>query len=359
MEAIAGVVCMITLLVVAAAIPVVNLLTLGFLLEVEGRVARTGRFRDALPLLPAARRLGVATMWVVLLLVPIRWLGIAANDAWLISPGSGRSWLWIVGLVAAAFLAAVHLLLAIANGAGFWAFLRPINNLRLLRTRLMQADFWATTAAVLTEFVAALQLALHARLAAFVYAGVYLWVAIPTFMFTVVADSPGTWERLLTIGGGICLIPALMWLPFLLAHCVAERRFVALFEIGKVCVMFRNAPFTFTMASIAPYAAAFVLLFYCAKWKAELPPHETIWDVMLIFLITAYPARVLLGWAYHRAQTGRRTWLVWRCANLALLGIAIGVYVLLLYMVETSGLLGRQAVWQHHALLLPFPWPQA
>ena len=42
-----GIVSLVLILAVIAAIPVVNFLALGYLLEVEGRVARTGKLRNA------------------------------------------------------------------------------------------------------------------------------------------------------------------------------------------------------------------------------------------------------------------------------------------------------------------------
>src|SRR5207248_6836350 len=60
-----GIACLILLLAVIAAIPVVNFLALGYLLEVEGRLARSGKLRDAFPLINLAPRLGsiVIGMW--------------------------------------------------------------------------------------------------------------------------------------------------------------------------------------------------------------------------------------------------------------------------------------------------------
>jgi hypothetical protein len=346
-EAIVGVVCLVTLLVLAATIPVINLITLGYIMEVQGRVARTGRLRDALPLLPAARCIGLMAMWIVLLLLPLGWLGGAASDVWLISPGSVKAWLWAIGLSAAALVVTIHLLLALARGGGFWSFLRPIKNFHWFRAQLLRGGYGERAAHVLQQFLAALQLPQHLRLASLAYVGVYLWLAMPTVMFTAVADSDGLWQRLITMVGGLCLVPPLMWLPFLLTHCAAERRFRALFELGAIRELFRQAPFILTMASIVLYGMAFLPLFYCAKWKAEMPPHETMWDVMLIFLVTIYPAKVLLGWAYHRAKVGRQAWRPWRWVNQTVLCAAVGLYILLLYLVQTAGLLGHRAVWQH------------
>jgi hypothetical protein len=85
-----AVLSLILLLAVIAAIPIVNFIALGYLLEVEGRVARSGRFRDAFPLLEIAPRLGTIVLGVWLWLLPLRLLSGAAADATLIDP-SGRA----------------------------------------------------------------------------------------------------------------------------------------------------------------------------------------------------------------------------------------------------------------------------
>ncbi len=46
-----GILALVGLWAIVAAIPVVQILALGYLLEVEGRVARRGRLRDAFPML--------------------------------------------------------------------------------------------------------------------------------------------------------------------------------------------------------------------------------------------------------------------------------------------------------------------
>ena len=62
------------MLAVLAAIPLINFLALGYLLEAEGRVARTGKLRYALPLLPLAPRLGSIALGIWLWLWPVRWI---------------------------------------------------------------------------------------------------------------------------------------------------------------------------------------------------------------------------------------------------------------------------------------------
>jgi hypothetical protein len=355
-EALVGIICLLTLLALAATIPGLNLLTLGYLIEVQGRVARTGKLRDGLPLLPAARRAGLVMLWIALLLVPVRWLAGAASDAWLISPGSAQAWLRAAGLLVVSLLVTAHLLLAIARGGGFWCFLRPLKNILWFRAQLSGGTYWVRATRELSGFLASLQIVHHVRLAAFAYVGIVLWVAIPTAMFTTVTDVDGPWQRPLTLAGGLCLVPLLMWLPFLQTRFVAEGRFRAFFELGPIRELFRHAPFTLSLTVIVLYVTAFVPLFYIAKWKANVPPHETTWDVMLVFLVTIYPAKVMLGWSYHRATRGGDAWRSWQWANCLLATAATCGYVYLLFVGQTSGQLGHRPVWQHYALLLPLPW---
>jgi hypothetical protein len=355
-QAIVGIVCLLTLLTLAATIPVLNLLTLGYLIEVQGRVARTGKLGDGLPLLPAARRAGLVMLWIALFLVPVRWLAGAASDAWLISPGSAQAWLWVAGLLVVSLFVTAHLLLSLARGGGFWCFLRPLKIFLSFRAQLNDGKYWGRATRELCGFFGALQLVHHVRLAAFAYVGIVLWVAIPTAMFTAVSYVDGPWQRWLTLVGGLGLVPVLMWLPFLQTRFAAEGRFRALFELGPVRELFRRAPFTWALTLIVLYVTAFVPLFYIAKWKANVPPHETTWDVMLIFLVMIYPAKVMLGWSYHRATRRGSTRRSWQWANSLLATAATCGYVYLLFLGQTSGRLGHQPVWQHFALLLPLPW---
>jgi hypothetical protein len=318
-------------------------------------VARTGRLRDALPLLPAARRVGLALAWIAILLVPLRWLGAVARDAWLIAPGTWMSWLCVAALLACALAVMSHVLLALAYGGDFMSFLRPIRNFRWVRSQIRERTLGSSIHERLNDFFGAVRVGHHLRLAAFAYAAAAVWLSVPTILFTACPDSAATWRRLLTFAGGACLVPILMVLPLLEAQFTAAGRWRSMFDVRAALALFGQSPMRLALSTSMLYLLAAVPLFYCAKWKNELPPHETMWDVMFVFIMTAYPARVLLGWAYHRAQRGRRSWLVWRWASYAVLGASSATYVLFLFLVQTAGQLGVHPVWQHHALLIPFP----
>src|SRR6185436_8240844 len=130
-----GIASLILLLALIAAIPIVNFVALGYLLEVEGRLARTGRLRDAFPLIDLAPRLGSIALGLWLWVFPLRLLSDAAADARLIDPGS-RSDILLHGLVRVLAVGiGIHLCLALARGGSVGAFFRPIKNVRWLLAR--------------------------------------------------------------------------------------------------------------------------------------------------------------------------------------------------------------------------------
>ncbi len=120
-----GVVSVVVLLAVLAAIPVLNFAALGYLLSAEGRLARGGRLRDGIPLMEIAPRLGSIALGVWLWTIPLRFLSGLVADASLIAPdGDSFRRLSIFRLVLWA-LVSLHLVLALARGGSLSCFFRP------------------------------------------------------------------------------------------------------------------------------------------------------------------------------------------------------------------------------------------
>jgi len=149
-----GLVSLVVLLVAAASTPVLNLLALGYLLEAAGSVARTGKLRRALPVLPAAR-LGSICLGCGVFLIPVWLVAEAAADARLIAGNSWPAWRWYALLALTATLVAAHLILALARGGSLGCFLRPIKNARWLAGRLRSGTYWPQADQALREFLAA------------------------------------------------------------------------------------------------------------------------------------------------------------------------------------------------------------
>ena len=87
----------------------------------------------------------------------------------------------------------------------------------------------------------------------------------------------------------------------LLAHVAAEDRFAAIFKLNTVCKLAGRLPFRWALASAILFACSIPPMLYEALLKNRLPPHTVRWDLMLVFLITIVPARLLTGWVYHRS----------------------------------------------------------
>lgn len=352
-ELLFGLASLFLMLAVLAAIPLLNFLALGYLLEAEGRVARTGKLRYAFPLLPLAPRLGSIALGVWLWLWPIRWMTDAAADAQLIAPGTAVAAGWTIAKYWITGGIAVHLILALARGGGFWCFFRPIKNVLWLVTQFQAGTYFATASTAVREFIAALKLRHHAWLGVRGFAGAFAWLFVPTAFFAAMRSTQKPGEILLTLFGGVLLILALSWTPFLQAHFAAENRFSAFRELGRVRELFRRTPLLFFLSIVVLYALALPL--YLSK--VAVPPRDALWLVTPIFIATIYPSRILIGWSYARAMRReyRRSiflrWPLW-----LLLTPLLAAYLFLLFFTPAIGAYGRRVLFEHHALLLPSPF---
>ena len=118
LEWIFGAASLVVGLSVLAALPIAQFLSLGYLLEASGRVAKSGRIRDGWIGVRRAGRVGglVAGAWLSLL--PGRVISSLATSAELIDPDGPLARTWRGILIAVAFLILVHIAGSIARGGG-------------------------------------------------------------------------------------------------------------------------------------------------------------------------------------------------------------------------------------------------
>ena len=347
-----GIISLILLLAVIAAIPVVNFLALGYLLEAEGRVARSGRIRNAFLLLDVAPRIGSVVLGIWLWILPLRLLGTARGDAYFLDPGGNSDQFLSVFSPLAASLVATHLCLALARGGSLSCFFRPIKNIRWLVKRWQSGDYMAQATAGVQDFIQRLRLRHHFWLGVRGFAGAFIWLIIPTALFAS-ATPDGGGRNLLAGIGGIGLAFVLSWLPFLQARFAMTGQWKDMFDRRSIRLLFRRTPLAWFLATAVVYVLALPLYLP----KVYLLPSDAMWLVTLVFIVTIYPARILTGWVVHRAMHRETTpWFGFRWLSRWLIVPLISLYVFLLFFTPLIGEHGKGVLFEHHALLLPVPF---
>ncbi len=339
------------LLAVAAAVPLVNFWVLGYLLDVEGRVARSGKIRASFPLLGLAPRFGSIVLGVWLCVLPLRLLAGAATDAQLIDPAGAGGWKFV--LFVAKWGMAAHLCLALARGGALSCFFRPIKNIRWLLARWRDHDYWNRASTAIGQFVSGLNAKPYYSAGWRGFLGTTAWLFIPSALYGSLHDPDKPAQVLVMLTGGVGLWLTLMWAPLLQARFAAENRVMAFKELGTVRELFRRAPFAWLFAIVLTYLLALPMYLF----KAVSPPQDAMWFVTIVFVVSIFPTKVALGWAYGRSiRRTERAWWPWRLLCKILLSVLVAIYVFILFFTPAIGEHGRRVLFEHHTLLLPVPF---
>ncbi len=108
-----------------SVVPVLNFLSLGYLLEVSGRVAKTGKLRSGFVGIRKASVIGSAVVGVWVMILPVRFAFGMWRDAEMIAPGSAPATGWRIGLIVISVLALLHIVWACVRGGRPWHFFWP------------------------------------------------------------------------------------------------------------------------------------------------------------------------------------------------------------------------------------------
>lgn len=348
-------VSLIVLLAVIAAIPIVNFIALGYLLEVEARVARSGKLTAAFPLLNQASRVGVIVAGIWISLMPLRLLSSYAADAQLIDPRSPAT----IGVTLAVrfvwALTTVYILAALAGGGSAFGFLWPFKNLFWAFREIRAGRYLDTAGRNVREFLQMLQIRGLFWQGLRGFAVALIWLFVPTALYAALRKPEGL-PVLIMIMGGFLLTITLMWVPFLQARFAATGVFRAGLQMGEIRSLWRYAPIAWTFATVFLYLLALPLYLF----KAFALPQDALWLMTLVFVATIFPTRIMTGWAYGRAvrrrALGLRThWTIRLLCSLVLWPL-MGIFVFILFFTQFLGAEGRLVLFAHHALLLPAPF---
>jgi len=342
-----GVITLLVGLSVLAATPVLQFLSLGYLLEASGRIARTGRIRDGFIGVRRAARMGDIVLGAWLVLLPLRLIATLARSARIIDPEGEVARQWNTALLVLTILMAVHVIAAVSRGGRLRYFFWPFNPIWLAR-RLWRGGYFAESRDAFWDFVTALRLPYYFWLGVRGFVGAMAWLVLPVTLLAVGSRAP-----IFDLPGTLLLGIVLLYVPFLQAHFAADNRFRAYFEVGAVRRQFKRAPWAFAVAFLVTLLFAVPLYLL----KIEMIPREAAWLPSLVFIVFMFPARLLMGWALGRARrraTARHWFFRWT-GRLSMLPVA-AVYVLIVFFSQYVSWHGVWSLYEQHAFLLPVPF---
>jgi hypothetical protein len=338
-------------LAVLAAVPVLQFLSLGHLLEATGRVARSGRLRDGLIGVRTAARIGGIVLWSWLLLLPVRLVSDLATSAAIIDPRGRNAELWRLGLYVLIAVTALHILTAVARGGKLRHFLWPFNFAWVAR-RLFRGGYYAEARDAVWDSVTGLRLPYYSWLGLRGFAAAFTWLIVPVSLIAL--GRVGTPAAgFAAFVGSVLLVVVLVYLPFLQARMAAENRFRAAFEVLAARREYRRAPWAFAFSFFV--TLLFALPLYLLK--IEIVPREAAWLPSLVFIAFIFPARLLTGWALGRARRREvpRHWFFRWTGRLPFLPAA-AAYVLIVFFTQYTSWNGVWSLYEQHAFLVPVPF---
>ncbi len=344
------------LLAIVAAIPVLQLASLGYLLVAAGHLAQGRPWSSAVPGLRQAGRLGTFALLAALLWVPLYLINDLAYSAQLLQPGSATASGWRVASFCLTFAWVIHVAWAAMRGGRWWHFLWPAP-LRFV-TQVWRPSTWSRASERLYDTVVAWQFPRLWWLGARAAAGALLWIAVPVSMM-IIGQRAENFAGIGLIGfiGAVAMTLIMLYLPFAQIQFAADNRFLSLFEFRRVRRRFLYAP----------CAHALSLLLLCGLCiplyllRIEATPAELLWAPSLVFVLLMLPAKLALGAAIgyadgrqHRRQLPRRHW-SWRWPARLLALASVLMYVGALYVAQLVAGQGAFVMYFQHAFLVPAP----
>lgn len=344
-----GFVALIVLLSIVATLPVIQFISLGYLLE-SGRRVATGRIRDGFPGVRLAARLGSIAFCSWLLLQPLRLLRDLQVSAALLGNEQAQSRLAISFYVASA-LVLCHVAWATWRGGRVRNFLWPAPR-KLLRA-LRSGTLYARARDGVYETVLRLQAPRLFWLGLGGFLVAFGWLVIPISILvasTRLTEGPGA---VLWMIGSTVLAAALLYLPYAQLNFAMDDQMRAGFDWRRVRGQFKRAPIAFGVAMIATLLLAVPLYLL----KAELLPREAAWLPAIVFVLSIWPARVLTGWAIGRAQRREenRHFISRWMSFLVMLPVVVA-YVGIVYLTQYVSWYGAWSLYEQHAFMLPVPF---
>ena len=347
-----GLASLVVLLSVLATIPILQFLSLGYLLESSGRIIRSGRIRDGFIGVRAAAGLGGIGLGIFLTMLPVRFFSSLWYSSLLLNGESNRTTGLRLVVFALLLLTTIHMAWAIFRGGKLRHFAWPAP-VKLWR-RVREGGMYDDASLRLMAFFERLRLKHYFSLGVRGFIGAVAWLAFPVTLMAAATkvDDPG-FGGLIAFVGGLMLAVVLAYLPFLQARLPMTNRFGSQFELHAVRQQFQRAPIAYWFALLLTLALAIPLYIL----KAELVPREAAWLPSLFFVTFMFPARLAVGWAVSRSEKrdAKRHWFSRWVARLGVLPVVL-FYALIVYFTQFTSWYGAWSLYEQHAFLVPVPF---
>ncbi len=401
-----GVASLIAGLSMLSGIPLLQLLSFGYLLEVCGRINREKKFSAGLIGVSKAARVGGVVFGSWLSLLPVRYVSFLWYSSYLVDPSSrATSGLKVLQIVVTVAMVS-HVVAACICGGRlryfFWPLIAPfsfglwtvrrlagsslfrpvldfslglisprlVNDLcaakpltdwflpLILLKRIFRPKLFSSGRDAVWEFASSLRLPYYFQLGLKGFVGGLVWLALPTLLLIGAADTSNPGIAFLGVFSGLIFLTAVVaYLPFLQVNFATSGRFAAMFKVAEVRAVFRRAPLMFFLSLLVTLAFAIPLFLL----KVERIPAELLWLPGVVFMVFMLPARFFLGWSYSwgsRREKNRHWIFTWSVRMLQIpLALFFGIIV---YFTSFTSWNGAWSLLEQHAFLVPAPffqWP--
>ncbi len=337
------------LLAIVAAIPIVQLVSLGYLLRAAANLSAGQPWRTALPGAVLAGRILTFALFAALMWLPVWLVTDLSYSVQLLRPGTAQATVWRALAFAVAFGWLAHVTWAAMRGGRWWHLLwsRPIRFVcEIWRPRTWSRaadDLWSLFER--SRCVELWWLGLRAALGAFV------WLAIPVSLMIIGLRAEHIEiHALLGLIGAISLTWVMLYLPFLQILMAERNRYAEVFNVREVRRRFRHAPLAMGLSLIALFALSIPLYLL----RIEATPEQLTWLPSLFFVALMFPSKLLLGAAmgYGARRPKPRNFVLRWSARLLCVAASL-TYVGALYIAQFVAWQGVYVMYFQHAVLVP------
>ncbi len=386
------------LLAVLANVPILQLITFGYLLDSSGRAARGQKFRTQFSGIKKATQLGGLLLGAWLLIWPARLVSGFLLDAAIIDPGSAQTnglrvfhWLLTIGTIG-------HIFAAIICGAKlryfFWPLIAPFSlaiwlvrkssiTRKLLSLtvgwlspklvadicnaqpitdwflpaifvrRLFNENLFEISRIAIWEFVVNLELPRYFMLGLKGLIGTVCWLALPTLMLAGSTSEEPVVAGLCLFIGIVVSVPVFAMLPFVQSRFAADGKLRRFFEPFQVLRMFGRAP-------MAHLVSLFLILLFALPLfalKIEEVPAEFLWSLSLLFIAFGWPSHMIAGWAVGRAAKKEKPVRWWLRYPIQFFAAPVSfAFAVIFYLTRYISWNGTLSLLENHVFLLPAPF---